>query len=200
MTQPLTHPNPTQATELAAAVTELADVTAEAILYGQALDKVTAERDTLQATAAVAWGRVDQLHRLLTAAEATRDRYRHQADLANTERARLAEEIAELRSPNGSAFDARVLAILAVLGWPDDRAASAHVEPEGYEITSAGSYWSLAADAVFAATTSTPEHPVPVPVTQPAEAGRDIGRPDSPSTATAARHRRVPRWRWLTRD
>ncbi|GAB3856658.1 hypothetical protein GCM10029963_53400 [Micromonospora andamanensis] len=84
---------------------EVDDATAETILYGQALDVVIAERDqarrqcrSLEDRTARAWARVDELHLAVTAAEARADRYRHQLDLANTERARLAEEVAVLRA------------------------------------------------------------------------------------------------------
>lgn len=46
---------------------------------------------------------------------------------------------------------ARVLAALAELGWPDDRAGSAHVEPGGYEVTGAGHYWDIACAVIRAA-------------------------------------------------
>lgn len=42
----------------------------------------------------------------------------------------------------------RVIAALAVAGWPDDRAGSAHVEDDGYEITPAGHYWELMTDII----------------------------------------------------
>lgn len=44
-----------------------------------------------------------------------------------------------------------MLAALAVLGWPDDREASAHVEEDGHEVTPAGHYWSIVCDALAAA-------------------------------------------------
>lgn len=88
------------------AVGQLAPDVAETIRYSRSLADVCAQRDRarrsakeLQAQLGLAWERVDQLHKALTAAEAARDRYRHQADLANTERARLAEELAGLNAP-----------------------------------------------------------------------------------------------------
>ena len=83
----------------------LDDTAAEAVLYGQALDVVIAERDAARRDCRVlderlrqAWERVSHLNRLVTEADARAERYRHQADLSNAERARLAEEVAELRA------------------------------------------------------------------------------------------------------
>ncbi|MFC4146594.1 hypothetical protein ACFO0M_10035 [Micromonospora mangrovi] len=47
-----------------------------------------------------AWGRVDELHQAVTTADAHRDRYREQADRANAERLRLAEELATVQAAN----------------------------------------------------------------------------------------------------
>lgn len=47
--------------------------------------------------------------------------------------------------------DGRVLAALAVLGWPDDRERSAHIEEDGYEVTPVGHYWSIVCDVLAAA-------------------------------------------------
>lgn len=51
----------------------------------------------------------------------------------------------------GDIPEPRVLAVLEQLGWPDDRAASAHVEPDGWQLSPAGHYYSLAEDVVRAA-------------------------------------------------
>lgn len=45
----------------------------------------------------------------------------------------------------------RVLAALGVLGWPDDRDGSAHVEEDGHEVTPTGHYWSIVEDVLRAA-------------------------------------------------
>ncbi|WP_431729953.1 hypothetical protein [Verrucosispora sp. TAA-831] len=96
MTTPTTDPT-TTATEL--------DDAAEVVLYGQALDIVIAERDAYRRHCEVldkrlirAWERVSELDKVVTEADARGERYRHQLDLANTERARLAEEVAVLRA------------------------------------------------------------------------------------------------------
>ena len=47
--------------------------------------------------------------------------------------------------------DAQVLAALEVLGWPDDREASAHIEPDGHEVTPARHYWDLVTSVLDAA-------------------------------------------------
>lgn len=44
-----------------------------------------------------------------------------------------------------------ILAALDVLGWPDDRAASAHVEEDGFEVTPAGHYWDTMTEVLAAA-------------------------------------------------
>jgi hypothetical protein len=49
---------------------------------------------------------------------------------------------------------ARVLAALAVLGWADDREASAHVEPDGYEVTPPRHYWEVMEEVIRAADTA----------------------------------------------
>lgn len=46
--------------------------------------------------------------------------------------------------------DAQVLAALDVLGWPDDRGGSAHVEPDGYEVCPARWYWDLVTEVARA--------------------------------------------------
>ncbi|MEU5950341.1 hypothetical protein ABZ793_33025 [Micromonospora sp. NPDC047465] len=108
---------------------KLDDATAEAILYGEALDAVTADRERetrrraeLEARLGWAWGRVEQLHRLLTVAEAARDRYRHQVDLADAERARLAEELAAVRAAANGAGPVIDLAACRRCGCTEARA------------------------------------------------------------------------------
>jgi len=44
------------------------------------------------------------------------------------------------------AAQAAIPGVLDTLGWPDDRAASAHVEADGHQVTPAGLYWELAGD------------------------------------------------------
>lgn len=51
---------------------------------------------------------------------------------------------------------AAIEAVLRVMDWPDDREQSAHIEPDGYQLTPPGAYWDTAeeiAAAVIAATT-----------------------------------------------
>ncbi|MEV6693382.1 hypothetical protein AB0M35_18120 [Micromonospora sp. NPDC051196] len=103
----------------ATTATELDDNAAEVIRYGQALDKVTVERDratalctVLQTSLGRAWARVDKLNRVVTEADARAERYRHQLDLANTERARLAEEVAVLRAAVTELVDEPVVALV----------------------------------------------------------------------------------------
>ncbi|MFI7249809.1 hypothetical protein [Micromonospora chalcea] len=71
-------------------------------VYGPTIDALLDQRIRLnrvceeqQQGLAFAWGRVDELHQAVTNAEVERDRYREQADRANAERLRLAEELAE---------------------------------------------------------------------------------------------------------
>jgi hypothetical protein len=45
----------------------------------------------------------------------------------------------------------RVHAALDVLGWPDDRYDSAHVEPDGFHVTAPGHYWELVVEVLLAA-------------------------------------------------
>jgi hypothetical protein len=47
--------------------------------------------------------------------------------------------------------DAQILAALEVLGWPDDREASAHVEPDGFWVTPARHYWDTVTSVLDAA-------------------------------------------------
>ena len=47
--------------------------------------------------------------------------------------------------------EARISAALEVLGWPDDRKMSAHVEPDGFHITPPGHYWQTMSDVLTAA-------------------------------------------------
>lgn len=56
-----------------------------------------------------------------------------------------------MSEPSHPVGDARVLAALNVLGWPDDREMSAHVEPDGYHVTPAGLYWEIVSEALAAA-------------------------------------------------
>lgn len=51
----------------------------------------------------------------------------------------------------GDIAPARVLAALEILGWPDDREHSAHVEPDGFHLTAPGHYYGTAEDAIRAA-------------------------------------------------
>ncbi|OKI52867.1 hypothetical protein [Micromonospora sp. CB01531] len=69
-------------------------------VYGPTIDALLDHRIRLarvcnaqQVSLNIAWGRVDELHRAVTNADAERDRYREQADRANAERLRLAEEL-----------------------------------------------------------------------------------------------------------
>lgn len=45
----------------------------------------------------------------------------------------------------------QVLAALEVLGWPDDRERSAHIEEDGYEVTPRWHYWDLVTSVLNAA-------------------------------------------------
>lgn len=47
--------------------------------------------------------------------------------------------------------EAQVLAALEVLGWPDDRERSAHIEDDGTEVTPARHYWDLVTSVLDAA-------------------------------------------------
>ena len=49
---------------------------------------------------------------------------------------------------------AAIPGVLETLGWPDDRAGSAHVEADGYQVTPAGLYWELAGDVAEAVLTA----------------------------------------------
>lgn len=54
---------------------------------------------------------------------------------------------------------AAIEAVLHVMDWPDDREFSAHVEPDGRELTPPGCYWEFAeeiAQAVITAMTPPP--------------------------------------------
>lgn len=42
------------------------------------------------------------------------------------------------------------LAVLREMDWPDDRQASAHIEPDGYQVTPPGTYWDMAQDVAGA--------------------------------------------------
>lgn len=44
--------------------------------------------------------------------------------------------------------DALIQAALESLGWPDDRAESAHVEPDGHVVSPLGAYWDTVAELV----------------------------------------------------
>jgi hypothetical protein len=44
----------------------------------------------------------------------------------------------------------RILAALGVLGWPDDRERSAHVEPDGHEAAPPGHYWKTVTEVIEA--------------------------------------------------
>ncbi|MBM0205055.1 hypothetical protein JNW90_19855 [Micromonospora sp. STR1s_5] len=119
----------THSTALNAPAPAVGPAVAEAILYGQALDVVTAERDRARRSAEIlqgslgrAWARVDQLHKALTDAEAARDRYRRQADLSNAERARMAEELAALRDAAAGTGAVAALAGCRRCGCTQDRA------------------------------------------------------------------------------
>jgi len=50
--------------------------------------------------------------------------------------------------------DSLILAALEELGWPDDRAESAHVEPDGHEVAPPGAYWDVVGDLVDAVLTA----------------------------------------------
>lgn len=54
---------------------------------------------------------------------------------------------------------ARVLAALEVLGFPDDREASAHVEDDGHQLTERGQYWELVSDVISAADAAASQRP-----------------------------------------
>lgn len=60
----------------------------------------------------------------------------------------------------GDIAEPRILAALEVMGWPDDRQASADVEPDGWELTGAGHYWATMEDVIRAA-----DQAAPAPVT-----------------------------------
>jgi hypothetical protein len=70
-----------------------------------------------------------------------------------------------MTAPRDEDMQAATLAVLDEMGWPDDRLASAHVEPDGYQVTPPGAYWEQAervAAAVFATGRSVgPTRPVP---------------------------------------
>ncbi|MBX7264941.1 hypothetical protein KIF24_01970 [Micromonospora sp. Llam7] len=62
------------------------------------IDRARQQCRDMEARLQQAWVRVDDLHQALTHTEAKADRYRHQLDLANLGRARLAEELSQLRT------------------------------------------------------------------------------------------------------
>lgn len=47
--------------------------------------------------------------------------------------------------------DAAIIAVLTQMDWPDDREFSAHIEPDGYQLTPPGTYWDMATDVARAA-------------------------------------------------
>lgn len=56
----------------------------------------------------------------------------------------------KVRIMSAEPTDRQTLAVLEVLGWPDDREGSAHVEDDGHEVTPPGHYWEVAQDIVRA--------------------------------------------------